>query len=1052
MNRIISRLFSKVALVACLATAFTGTVWASEGDTHDFAQNLSQLLNNNASISSINIDAQSYPVKKVIVSYRYNKTLTNAVTVSVSIGSTSWGSQYVEGTGSNYTNLEFSGDAVSGAITISFTNNTGNGTGHGTFYVNNVQLVEGAAGGSPSTVATPQISGSDSFYPSTEVSISCSTDGSTIYYTTDGNDPTTSSSVYSDAFSINATTTVKAKAVKDGMSDSDVASRTFTKITPLANIAALTDKTETASYFVALNNAVVTYVNGNYDYIQDDSGAVAYYKADHGLNAGDVLTGTATVSYQLRNNNPQITSFTGITPVSGSAPDPTIVAASSWAYTFDNVLSQFFQITGATLTSNESKYYVSLNGDNVQLYKAGGSISSLDLGRTYTITGFPTLYNSTKELQIFADPEVEATIDPVISVSPNSLSSFTYEEGNGPSSTKTFTVSGENLTTDINMSLSGSDFEMSLSSSSGYASSLNLTQVAGEVAETTVYVRLKAGLDAGDCAGTITLSSTGATNQTVSLSGEVTAPVVPATLPFEWAGGVSADLLALNGVSASGLGSDYAESNAPYRIKFDTVDDFILIQTDSRPGIVTIGVKMLGGKNTSKIKVQGSADGENFSDVEELTISGSKNDVLNLETSNEFALDARFVKILKSVHGSNIGVGPINIASYVAPSPSISVTPDTATPAANVDNGTFAITYQNITIADMSEFSVHFCDELGASASQPSWVTEVLVAEDNGDYVVSYTIETNDAAARSAYFKVSALADDGITTVYSNLVTITQAAYEIDYATLPFEEYTGNGTGDMPAGLTVSGTGTYSSNPKIKFEGGNDSVILKINESPTTYTLAFDIKGNATGTAPATGVFKLQTSEDGVSYTDLKTYTSISSDISSEQFDNLGENVRYIRWIHVTKTTGNVALGNISLTRPDQSASKNITGTLSNGHYWATFFNSAACYTLSSGAKAYTMNSADHQLYLLGDGDIIPANTAVVIISDVEAITLTKDSDTAVPVSGTDNILHGSNYGVTVSDIPTGTPYVLGIPDAKPLGFYQFTGAEIPANKAYYVE
>ena len=83
MNRIISRLFSKVALVACLATAFTGTVWASEGDTHDFAQNLSQLLNNNASISSINIDAQSYPVKKVIVSYRYNKTLTNAVTVSV---------------------------------------------------------------------------------------------------------------------------------------------------------------------------------------------------------------------------------------------------------------------------------------------------------------------------------------------------------------------------------------------------------------------------------------------------------------------------------------------------------------------------------------------------------------------------------------------------------------------------------------------------------------------------------------------------------------------------------------------------------------------------------------------------------------------------------------------------------------------------------------------------------------------------------------------------------------------------------------------------------
>ena len=132
-------------LVAIMTTALSGTAWAEENDTHDFAQTVQQLLNNNASISSINIDAQSYSVKKVVVSYRYNKTLTDAVTVEVTVNGTSWGTQNVEGTGNNYSTLEFTGDAETGAIEISFTNNTGNGTGHGTFYVNNVQLVEGAS-------------------------------------------------------------------------------------------------------------------------------------------------------------------------------------------------------------------------------------------------------------------------------------------------------------------------------------------------------------------------------------------------------------------------------------------------------------------------------------------------------------------------------------------------------------------------------------------------------------------------------------------------------------------------------------------------------------------------------------------------------------------------------------------------------------------------------------------------------------------------------------------------------------------------------------------
>lgn len=120
-------------------------VWGAEGDTHDFSQSLQQLLNNNASISSINIAAQSYPVKEVIISFRYNNTITNAVTMEVFVGGSSWGTAYSEGTKTAYKTRSFTDDATTGAIVINFTNNTGSGTGHGTFYVNNVRLVEGAA-------------------------------------------------------------------------------------------------------------------------------------------------------------------------------------------------------------------------------------------------------------------------------------------------------------------------------------------------------------------------------------------------------------------------------------------------------------------------------------------------------------------------------------------------------------------------------------------------------------------------------------------------------------------------------------------------------------------------------------------------------------------------------------------------------------------------------------------------------------------------------------------------------------------------------------------
>ena len=80
-------------------------------------------------------------------------------------------------------------------------------------------------------VSTPVFSPASgtTFTSSQKITITCATEGAAIYFTTDGTEPTTASTLYNGAFTITATTTIKAIAVKEGMADSAVATAAYTK-------------------------------------------------------------------------------------------------------------------------------------------------------------------------------------------------------------------------------------------------------------------------------------------------------------------------------------------------------------------------------------------------------------------------------------------------------------------------------------------------------------------------------------------------------------------------------------------------------------------------------------------------------------------------------------------------------------------------------------------------------------------------------------------------------------------------------------------------------
>ena len=79
----------------------------------------------------------------------------------------------------------------------------------------------------PTTLSAPVFSGETQFTDSTQVTIS-GPDGATIHYTTDSSTPTSASSQYSEPLTFSETTTLKAIAIKDGVS-SEVTSRVYIK-------------------------------------------------------------------------------------------------------------------------------------------------------------------------------------------------------------------------------------------------------------------------------------------------------------------------------------------------------------------------------------------------------------------------------------------------------------------------------------------------------------------------------------------------------------------------------------------------------------------------------------------------------------------------------------------------------------------------------------------------------------------------------------------------------------------------------------------------------
>lgn len=253
------------------------------------------------------------------------------------------------------------------------------------------------------------------FVDNLTVTASCSTEGAIIYYTTDGNNPTTVSEVFPvGGLEITKTTTLKAIAVKDGLDNSEVVTATYTKLEPYASLKALKESgiatEEGKPCVVELKDAVVTYADSRKAYIQDETAGL-YVFGSNKLKAGTKLNGVVAAQlalyfglYELKVDGGEFDNVAVTNDVEIPVQEVTVAELNQ---NFARYESMRVKVVDATVTSsfNDKNGEIEQNGEKIALRAADENITA-DVQATVDVTGYPGLYNSTKQLNVILQEDI----------------------------------------------------------------------------------------------------------------------------------------------------------------------------------------------------------------------------------------------------------------------------------------------------------------------------------------------------------------------------------------------------------------------------------------------------------------------------------------------------------------------------------------------------------------------------------------------------------------------------------------------------------------------
>lgn len=237
----------------------------------------------------------------------------------------------------------------------------------------------------------PTITGETSFEESTTVTIKPDQSVAAIYYTTNGDEPTTSSTLYTGPFTLTETTTVKAIAVYKTVV-SPVATCVFEKIDAnvtktIAELAATQNNYPMVK--VSFNNAQVVYAKGKNFILREDGKALDVMNSSLNLQQGAYYQGAVRLKVTCENGILKAsdvegkTDATELTLVSQptTKPNPIVCTIAEAAQHPGDLV----KLEGLTVTYWNGYYSYDENFENY-VYFSNGAEMGLQDGKQYDLT------------------------------------------------------------------------------------------------------------------------------------------------------------------------------------------------------------------------------------------------------------------------------------------------------------------------------------------------------------------------------------------------------------------------------------------------------------------------------------------------------------------------------------------------------------------------------------------------------------------------------------------------------------------------------------------
>lgn len=743
--------------------------------------------------------------------------------------------------------------------------------------------------GTPTAVA-PSFSPAAGFYTSAQnVSISTETAGATIYYTTNGTDPTTSSSVYSTALTISETTTVKAMAVKDGYNNSSIAAANYV-ISEHAGTQADPYSVADARAAIDANTGIINvYARGIVctGGSSLSSGAMNYWISDDGT----------------QNNKLEAYKGKGINGASFTSTNDVQVGDVVVIYgTLTKYNSTYEFASGNQLVSLVREYTVTYDGNGATSGDVPAVPTAYSSGATVTVLG--NTGNLTKTYCSFSGWNTKANGSGTPYVADNTFNirenTTLYAQWTGESRTITYKAGAG----------SGSDVEAPTHYGDSYTIASNtFTAPTGKPTFTGWNTEIDGSGESYSPGQIITVS-----DDLILFAQWANLVTVTYTI-------TSTTSVTVSGTVPTGSGITYSQThNTACQM---TSGNSMTLTLTGYTGQVIKSITLSMKSNT------GSGAGNMLAKVGETNLASIATAAFNTASWNG-AWSTSYVDITPTMSNSThlIQSGENVVIQIAATANSLycqsfTIIYDLSTqPVINADDVEIDADATSGEIA----YTISNPDgnTLAAAEKAPgyNWIDNVTVV--GAQNKVTFTTTANAGASREGY----------ITLTYGSVtkdVKVTQAAPPVDYAFLPFNWAGGTSAAlDAESGVSVNCGSDYAAQNapyRVRFETTGHYILIKTNEQPAVISIGIKKFGNAN-----TSSFNIQGSSDGENFTTVQSFN-----ISGEQNDIItysstnafDEDDRYVR-IYFNKPSGgsNVGVGPISIYQNKPAPSVNANNEI----------------------------------------------------------------------------------------------------------------------------